>query len=131
MSDKAQFLIDTLLQFQREHNLTQHEMAERLNVCQTTYNNWINGKSRIAIKYYQVIADVIGVNLNEVIPPEMQVTLSMPNMNTTYTMDALSLHQKLNHHIEARLAFQLEENDRLRKENALLKPQVSKTGSGM
>ncbi|SOE19576.1 hypothetical protein SAMN06298216_0078 [Spirosomataceae bacterium TFI 002] len=100
-------------------------MAEHLKIGQATYNNWINGRTIIAIKYYQSIAVLCGIELKEVIPPEMEVTFSMPNSNTTFTTEALALHQKLNYHLEGRLEFQMNENERLRKENEELRGRLN------
>lgn len=127
MSKRTQLLAEQLVNFQKTNNLTQHQMAEKLKICQTTYNNWINGKCIIAIKYFQPIAAVIGINVSEIIPPEMEVTLSMPNTDNTYTSDALSLHQKLTYHLEGRLAFQIKENERLRLENEELKMRLNES----
>lgn len=45
--------------------VTQPQLAQKLEVSQTTVHKWISGKARIPFKRYQAICALCGVSLNQ------------------------------------------------------------------
>lgn len=57
---------DELKRLRKEKGLTQVELAERLNVSQSTIASWENGKRRPDLDFLPTIADFFGVSLSEI-----------------------------------------------------------------
>ena len=51
-----------LLELRNEKELSQREIAEVFNICQATYNNWENGKSKLSIEVILELAKYFGVS---------------------------------------------------------------------
>jgi transcriptional regulator with XRE-family HTH domain len=60
---------DLLRDYQYQNNLTQHDMANVLGIAQSTYNNWVNGQTKVnPVKYYEKIAKLCGVDVHSMLP---------------------------------------------------------------
>lgn len=67
----------TLKKLRTEHNMTQQELAERLNVSQSAVYYWENGKREPNLDMLFKISDVFHVGVDELIGlPEAPETLS-------------------------------------------------------
>ena len=72
-----------LFELRTEQNLSQRELAKKLNISQGTYNNWENGKTQPSIedmleisKLFKVSVDyLIGNQVEEVLVKEDESTL--------------------------------------------------------
>ena len=105
-----------LNEYQDKHQLTQHEMAELLGVSQTTYNNWINGKSQILPKYYPVIAKTLKVDVGDLISPT--ATLSISNgvlRENPTTVNAKEIYEDFVGHLKEANLILKAENEALKK----------------
>lgn len=63
-------LQDTLKRLRRERNLTQAQLAERLNLSQATIGSWESGVRRPDIDMLPVIADFYGVTVDTLLGTE-------------------------------------------------------------
>ncbi|TDE12937.1 helix-turn-helix domain-containing protein [Dyadobacter psychrotolerans] len=50
-------------------------MAARLEVSQSAIHNWLSGKTKIPMEYYQSIAKLCGIKLTEILPESWKITL--------------------------------------------------------
>ena len=56
----------TLRAWRRAKEISQEDMAERLNVHTNTYQNWEKEPEKISIANAVKIADILGVGMNEI-----------------------------------------------------------------
>jgi transcriptional regulator with XRE-family HTH domain len=63
-------VIEILENYRKSERYSQFDMASFLNVSQPTYNNWINKKHKVDIRYYPAIARLCGVPLPDILPPD-------------------------------------------------------------
>lgn len=49
----------------KEKGLTQNDIAEKLNIHQSAYSNWENGYQRPCKKYWEPLAQLLGVTVEE------------------------------------------------------------------
>ena len=61
---------DVLKHLRKERGLTQTELAERLNVSQSTIASWENGKRRPDLDFMPTLADFYGVSVDEIMGRE-------------------------------------------------------------
>ena len=57
----------TLRAWRRAKEISQEDMAERLNVHTNTYQNWEKEPEKISIANAVKIADILGVGMNEIL----------------------------------------------------------------
>ena len=57
---------ENLKRLRKEKGLTQVELAEKLNLSQSTIASWENGKRRPDLDFLPVIADFFGVTVGEI-----------------------------------------------------------------
>ncbi|GAB3515433.1 helix-turn-helix domain-containing protein [Emticicia fontis] len=119
---------ETLFRYQLERKITQHEMADLLNVSQATYNNWINKKSAIAPKYYSVIAKVCGIDVSVYASGPTFIstqTASLPD--DSIQVNALKLYQKFTQNLEEQILYLKDRanelQSKLHEKEVLLKTQ--------
>jgi transcriptional regulator with XRE-family HTH domain len=99
-------LHETLFRYQLEKRITQHEMAAMLDVSQATYNNWINQKSPIALKYYPVIAKVCGIDVSLFAHHHEFATPQTANSpDESIQANTLKLYQKFIQNLEDQILF--------------------------
>ena len=88
--------MENLRNLRIQNHLSQALIAEALGVSQTSICHWESGLKVIPFKYYPKIATLFGVNLETVIPEDMEVILKLrSNHEETYTANALELYQQL------------------------------------
>jgi DNA-binding XRE family transcriptional regulator len=68
-------LEDVLRRYYQEHNVTQPELADALEVSQTTIHNWLSGKSKIPIRHYFRVCRLCEARIKDFIPGEWASTL--------------------------------------------------------
>ena len=56
----------SLYQLRKAKGLTQQEIAEKLNVAQGCVSHWENGYNRPTVKYWEPLAKVLGVTVEEI-----------------------------------------------------------------
>ena len=59
-------MYDELKRLRKERGLTQVELAEKLNLSQSTIASWENGKRRPDLDLLPIIADFYGVSVDEI-----------------------------------------------------------------
>ena len=59
-------MCDELKRLRKERGLTQVELAEKLNLSQSTIASWENGKRRPDLDLLPIIADFFGVSVDEI-----------------------------------------------------------------
>lgn len=61
--------------YYKKSHQSQPEMALALDVSQTTIHNWISGKHKIPMEFYDRIVKLCGVELVDILPNEWKVLL--------------------------------------------------------
>ena len=52
--------------WRRAKNISQQEMADRLNVHVGTYQNWEKNPQKISIDHAKKISEILGVSINDI-----------------------------------------------------------------
>lgn len=58
--------------------LSQKEVAERLDVAQSTYHSWENDTTYPKARHFARLVEVFGVGMPELLDPDWIITLSQP-----------------------------------------------------
>lgn len=110
-------------------NFTQEDVAHKLAVSQTTYNNWENGKREIPFKHYAVIAKLMEVKLSEIVPDGVTATVtdnvSKQEVLTLDVKDFLRVSEENNGLLKLRCEQLKAEVDRLTDENNILRAKLN------
>ena len=107
---------DLLREYQDKNQKNQHEMAAMLGVSQTTYNNWLNVPKSISPKYYPAIAQLLKVDIGDLIPPN--ATIGIPNGisgQSTSTVNAKEIYEDFVGHLKEANLILKAENEALKK----------------
>lgn len=56
----------SLRELRARHNLTQADMAKKIGISLTTYNNWENNFGRLSVNKANTVASILGVTLDEI-----------------------------------------------------------------
>jgi transcriptional regulator with XRE-family HTH domain len=96
---------DLLREYQYKNNLTQHEMSKFLGIAQSTYNNWVNGKSMInPNKYFYKVADICEVDILSILPNNLSLDKKIwKNHDIESLLNALEFCQKYSKCLEENL----------------------------
>lgn len=62
--------------------LSQPEIALRLEVSQTIIHNWLSGKNKIPMEFYDRIAELCDIELSELLPDQWRLLLDRGTLNT-------------------------------------------------
>jgi transcriptional regulator with XRE-family HTH domain len=61
--------------YYRKSNLSQPELALVLEVSQTTIHNWLSGKNKIPMEFYDRISKLCDIDLVDILPDQWKVLL--------------------------------------------------------
>jgi transcriptional regulator with XRE-family HTH domain len=112
---------EILQKFQNQQNLTQHQMANFLQISQATYNNCVNSRTPIDPKYYPTIANICQIDVASLIPASATINISNGSSNENkMTVNALELYEEFNKHLKEVNQLQKVEIERLQKRVAEL-----------
>jgi transcriptional regulator with XRE-family HTH domain len=107
-----------LKQHRTAKGLSQQDVADRLNVTKATYYNWETGKYDIKVSYMPKLAEVFGVDIPALFPPDLTVTINRPN-GREFTIEAQKLYDKL-------AGFQEEKIRRLEEQVQMLEAEIQR-----
>ena len=79
-----------LIKFRKANNLTQLELAEKLNYSDKAISKWERGESLPDVYMLQVIANMFGITLNDLVSEDAQITKPKSTLNKGVVM-ALSV----------------------------------------
>jgi transcriptional regulator with XRE-family HTH domain len=79
-------LNENLKRLRLSRHLTQMQLAEKLNVSQSTITSWENGKRRPDLDFIPVIAEFYGVSINDIYGTDDQ------NPDSTDALDDKFIH---------------------------------------
>lgn len=71
-----------LYELRMEQNLSQRELAKKLNISQGTYNNWENGKTEPSIEDLIEISKLFKVSVDYLIGNQVEEVLMKEDENT-------------------------------------------------
>jgi transcriptional regulator with XRE-family HTH domain len=74
-------MCDELKRLRKERGLTQVELAEKLNLSQSTIASWENGKRRPDLDLLPIIADFFGVSVDEIYGQEPHKQTPPPDLD--------------------------------------------------
>jgi transcriptional regulator with XRE-family HTH domain len=66
-------LCEEIIKWRHQNRKSQTETSEELGVSQSTLHKWESCKCEIPVKYYLKISKLIGKNLQDFIPEDLQV----------------------------------------------------------
>ena len=66
---------EALRTYYKKTGCSQPEIASKLEVSQSAIHNWLSGKTKIPMEYYQSISQLCGIKLSEILPETWKVTL--------------------------------------------------------
>ena len=115
---------ENLKRLRKEKGLTQVELAEKLNLSQSTIASWENGKRRPDLDSLPVIADFFGVTVGEIYGQDEAPTAED---------EAWAIRERLRRDPAYRLLFDAADNacpEHLRAAAAMLKALEPKDGDG-
>ena len=115
---------ENLKRLRKEKGLTQVELAEKLNLSQSTIASWENGKRRPDLDFLPVIADFFGVTVGEIYGQDE---------TPTPEDEAWAIRERLRRDPAYRLLFDAADNatpEHLRAAAAMLKALEPKEGDG-
>lgn len=67
---------EALQTYYKEGKISQPEIAHMLEVSQTSVHNWISGKNKIPIEFYDRIAKLCNIDLIEILPDGWRILLN-------------------------------------------------------
>ena len=76
-----QIVARNITKFRKANGLTQLELAEKLNYSDKAISKWERGESLPDVYMLQVIADMFGISLNELVSEQTEVIKSKPKLN--------------------------------------------------
>jgi transcriptional regulator with XRE-family HTH domain len=115
-------LCDELMLWRHSQKRTQTEIADALGISQSTYHKWESNKCEIPIQYYLKISKLIGVDLQEYIPEDLNVFIpDLPN-NPSETvqfsaLEMLKVIEQNNQLLREKVKLLEQENAELKREN--------------
>jgi transcriptional regulator with XRE-family HTH domain len=111
-----------------KRHLSQQEIADQLNVAQTTVWNWENDESHFKLDHLPKLAEILQVDPADLLPEGSVVKIVNNKENKDNSVNAFEvkmdervLSEKLLKSLEETIALLKEQNQVLREENALLK----------
>ena len=111
-----------------KHKISQQEIADQLNVAQTTVWNWENDESHFKLELLPKLAEILQVDPADLLPEGAVMKIVNNNANKDNSVNAFEvkmderiLSKKLLKSLEETNALLKEQNQALREENALLK----------
>ena len=96
--------------------LSLQDVADRIGLTKTTYHNWETGKYDIKVSFMPKLAEVFGVDIPALFPPDLTVTINRPN-GREFTIEAQKLYDKL-------AGFQEEKIRRLETQVRVLEAEI-------
>ncbi|TKT93592.1 helix-turn-helix transcriptional regulator [Dyadobacter frigoris] len=66
---------EALQTYYKKREISQPEIAFMLEVSQTTVHNWLSGKHKIPIEFYDRIAKLCNIDLIEILPEGWRILL--------------------------------------------------------
>ena len=115
----------TLIRCRKKKGLSQQQVADRLGVAKSTYHAWESDKSVFSAAYLPELANIFGVDLTDLFPPGLTITISQPNASgadSTATFDARQLYADM-------VGLLKQTNQLLETENRLLKEQLKQVSA--
>ena len=97
-STRSTMEFGTLLSKTRQQKKrSQGEIAQRVGVSQSTYHAWESGHSQPKVKYYASLADALGIDLKDLIPESLSITIQPLNGSPedSTTTNARTLYEEL------------------------------------
>ena len=73
---------EALRTYYKKRKISQPDIALMLEVSQTSVHNWLSGKNKIPIEFYDRIAKLCNINLLEILPSEWRILLDKKNFNS-------------------------------------------------
>lgn len=70
---------EALQTYYKKGKISQPEIALTLEVSQTSIHNWLSGKNKIPIEFYDRIAKLCSIDLIEILPSEWKTLLHSKN----------------------------------------------------
>ena len=83
-----QIVARNITMFRKANGLTQLELAEKLNYSDKAISKWERGESLPDVYMLQVIANMFGISLNDLVSEQTEVVKSKPKLNNAI----LSVH---------------------------------------
>jgi transcriptional regulator with XRE-family HTH domain len=111
-----------LIRCRKKAGLSQQQVADRLGVAKSTYHAWESDKSVFSADYLPELATIFGVDITELFPPGLTITVSQPTASgddLTSTFDARKLYEDV-------VGLLKRTNQLLETENRLLKERLSR-----
>jgi transcriptional regulator with XRE-family HTH domain len=87
--------------FRMEMHKTQPQMADLLDVPQSTYNNWENGKNEPSMKSLRKIAQQLGVSEDELIKSKPIIKVVHNQDNKDNSINGFEVHPLSKEYIES------------------------------
>jgi transcriptional regulator with XRE-family HTH domain len=76
--------------------LSQQAVADLIGISKTTYHNWESDKTDMKVSFLPKLAEVFGVDLSDLFPPDLTVTINHPKAaDNGITLDARKLYDDL------------------------------------
>ena len=95
-------MAENLLYYIRESGCTQKELAEKIGVAYSTFNDWTNGKKYPRIDKIEMLADLFGILKSDLIEdkrmkeqPEEMAIFAASIMRDPDLLDMIKKYQKL------------------------------------
>ena len=114
-----------------KRHLSQQEIANQLDVAQTTVWNWENDECHFKLDHLPRLAEILQVEPADLLPEGAVVKIVNNNANKDNSVNGFVriegqvLNEKLLKSLEETIALLKEQNQALREENALLKAQIA------
>ncbi len=78
---------DSIRTIREEKNFTQEEMADKLHMSASGYAKIEQGKTKLFHEKLERIADIFGVSVYQLMPPNSDVNISINDHNNLYYAD--------------------------------------------
>lgn len=69
-------VLDAIVEYRDARGWTEHELAKRSGIPQSTISSWYRTNSRPSMKSLQKLCDVFGITLSQLIGEEEEITLT-------------------------------------------------------
>ncbi|WP_159472678.1 helix-turn-helix transcriptional regulator [Dyadobacter sp. 3J3] len=73
---------EALQTYYKQREISQPEIALALEVSQTSVHNWLSGKNKIPVDFYDRIANLCNIDLIEILPGGWRILLDHKNSNS-------------------------------------------------
>ncbi|MBS9779302.1 MAG: helix-turn-helix transcriptional regulator [Moraxellaceae bacterium] len=77
---------DNIRAMREKQNLTQEEMADKLHMSTSGYAKIEQGKTKLFHEKLEHIAEVFGISIYQLMPPNSDINISVTDNNSNYNM---------------------------------------------